>query len=124
MKVSAKQYGQALYKILRGRRGASIEQILKEFASLLFHHGETSKLREIIRHYDTVQLQEEGKIRVHRVSAYTGSDILPRKMFGKGVIEESREDKTLYAGLRVRIGDTLLDNSVASRLKNLKNALN
>lgn len=43
--------------------------------------------------------------------------------YGEGLIFSFREDPSLMGGLRVRVGDHLIDTSVASRLATLRESL-
>jgi ATP synthase F1 delta subunit len=45
------------------------------------------------------------------------------KQYGDGLVFTFQVDPTLLGGLRVRVGDRLMDNSVASRLTKLRESI-
>ena len=45
------------------------------------------------------------------------------KMTGRRVIIDKREDPTLICGVITRIGDTVIDGSLKTRLEELRNVL-
>jgi ATP synthase F1 delta subunit len=45
------------------------------------------------------------------------------KQYGEGLVFAFEVDPSLLGGLRVRVGDRLMDNSVASRLSKLRESI-
>jgi F-type H+-transporting ATPase subunit delta len=122
MSITSLQYASALYDALKGvsDKGA----VMREFASILSDRGETGKVSEIERVYEMIRQRNEHESVVHITSGQeVGGHIFPKDLGGKKVREEQRVDTSLIGGVRVRINDTLVDTSIARRLKELTDAL-
>lgn len=73
---------------------------------------------------------KDGVVRAEVVTAaklpdayYAKLTMQLEKMTGKRVVIEKREDPTLIAGVVTRIGDTVIDGSLRTRLDELRNVL-
>ena len=74
--------------------------------------------------------KKKGLLRAEVISAgplsdsyYTKLQAQLEKMTGKKIVLDKKEDTSLLAGVVTRIGDTVYDGSLRSRLESLKNSL-
>ena len=74
--------------------------------------GQTAPLKAEITSAVELSADDQEKIRQSLVEQY-----------GDGLVFTFRVDPTLLGGLRVRVGDRLIDNSVASRLATLRESI-
>ncbi len=79
--------------------------------------GEMSDLRKGVVHAEVTTAAPLGEAYYARLQQQL------EKMTGKKVSLDRREDPSLIAGVITRIGDTVYDGSLRSRLESLKNAL-
>ncbi len=107
--------------------GASMSAVFRNFISVLGEHGRLSILRPI---YDAARLLHEkrsGKRRVIVTLAETPSDQTGQKIFDQLVSTFGIQPDIVYqiepsiiGGMIVRIGDTVYDSSLRSRLGQIK----
>ncbi|MBT3817051.1 MAG: ATP synthase F1 subunit delta [Candidatus Magasanikbacteria bacterium] len=125
-KLIPKQYGKILYDITYGKDGEELDKALSIFATFLRKEQVLSKLQYIVEEYIAYGKEKEGIVSLHVTSARE----LSKEMIGN--IEQAFErkaeitqsvDKELIGGLVVKAGDTILDGSVQTQLKQLKQHL-
>ncbi|MBS4051456.1 MAG: hypothetical protein KGZ69_09650 [Methylomonas sp.] len=116
MIIHPKRYAEVIQSYA-SRTGGMSPDILRSFARILFERGDSGKLREIMRHVEEAVLRKGGGIRMGIVTADASVPVA-------GVPKESIvEDRMLGAGIRARIGDTLVDTTIARKISNLKRVL-
>lgn len=112
---------------LSGRAGAS----LIRFLQVLIEEGRASLLPEICEVFDTLADAHEGVVRFEVRSA-TALKPLERERLraglqalsgGRHVELSAQADPELIGGIRIRVGDTVIDGTLAGRLKRLKEHL-
>jgi F-type H+-transporting ATPase subunit delta len=114
-------------KALEGRVGGS----LVRFMQVLVEEGRASFLPAIAEIYDALADAHEGLLRVEvrtaRPLPTAHRDRLRAALLalagGRQVELQERVDAALIGGIALRIGDTVIDGSVADRLKRLKEHL-
>lgn len=118
-------------KILRTVFEPRVEKELIEFLAFVLRKRRIEFLPEIAEVYDQLADEFEGLVRVEVASFAPLSpeerkrllEALSRLTGGKQVALTEHEDKGLLGGVTVRIGDVLVDGSVAGRLKRLREEL-
>lgn len=117
--------------ILREVFEKRVTRDVMEFLVILLEGRRLDLLPEIGQSYDELADAYEGLVRVEVRSFLPLSpeerkrlvDTLGRITGGRTVSLLEQEDKGLLGGMTVRIGDVLVDGSVAGRLKTLKEML-
>ena len=96
---------------------------IKKFADMLHKNGDLKDWQKIMEVYES--LREKTAKKKTAIVSFSG-DIHKTKI--KEALAnyevEFEEDKNLKGGLRIRIGDLRIDNSIAGRLSEVKNILN
>lgn len=118
-------------KIVRAIFETRVRIELMEFLVVLLDNRRFDVLPEIAIVYDSLADEYEGLVRIEVTSFLTLSpeekkrlmETLSRLVGGRQVALTEREDKALLGGMSVRIGDILVDGSVAGRLKKLKESM-
>ena len=123
MKLNAKQYAEVLYERLKDASAAESTRIIKEFSHLLFHNCQSGLLPSIHFFFDKGMLSDKKLIRSSTVSAHGVAEVTPHKIDGMKVVDTQKTDGSLIAGVRVVIGATRIDNTLSTRLHNLRLAL-
>lgn len=101
-----------------------------QFLRLLVRNGRVAALPEIARQFAVLKNAHAGTAEAEVTSAYEMTaaqvdalrDIL-EKRFGKKLTLTVTVDETLIGGVRVQIGDEVLDTSVRARLAQLRQGL-
>ncbi|MBW1743919.1 MAG: F0F1 ATP synthase subunit delta [Deltaproteobacteria bacterium] len=109
---------------------SGVSQVMKSFLSLLFEKGRIQYLRDINAFYEKLTDELANIVRADLVSATDFSDetierirsALAQKT-GKNVKMDVSVDPALIGGAVTKIGDLVLDGSVRTQLKSLKESL-
>ena len=126
-------------KIPRSKKAAMLRLIFEgksdpavvNFLELLVNKNRTTLIPDIADMYDRLADRTRGVVRVEVRSHLALTDAQRRTLKsklsawlgGKKVDIQAVEDRTLLGGMSMRIGDTVIDGSVAGRLKNLREQL-
>lgn len=121
-----------------GQRSASIEKIFKgrtsdltlRFLQVINEKGRLSHLPAITQAYDRLVQEKFGRV---EVDVYTASPVSPdelktirdrlQKALGKDPIVHPYTDESMIGGIRLQIGDKLVDGSLSTRLRKLRDQL-
>lgn len=112
------QYSQILYKLLEQTKEENFGEAIKAFINLLKKNNDL-KLADKI----TEEFLSYGEKEVYIESALSLSDKIKKEFEKMGKVRE-KIDKSLIGGIKVRIGDTLMDGSVKGELEKLKMIMN
>lgn len=131
MKVTAKQYAQALFDLTDGKSEQEVSIATSAFASQLKKDGQMKNAPQILGTFSAIFNKQHGIAVVHVTSSreMPHSDLEKVKEFvktkyGAKEIEMSvAVDKKLQGGIIIRVGDEIFDGSVSAQLKKLKNIL-
>ncbi len=98
MKYSSRHYAKAFYNSIK-ENPHNHRKVIQEFSKLLEENGDLRLADDIMDYFKKIGEEEKP-------------DIATPKEFPE-----------IKAGVRIRIGDTVIENTLASRLKNLKNVI-
>jgi F-type H+-transporting ATPase subunit delta len=131
MRVSARQYAQTLYDLTDGKQKSEIEKSVADFAR---HIHKKRKLRlsgKIIEQFGKIYNQKNGIVEAEIVMAEKLSaafekkvkEHIEKKYNAKEVVLKNRVDPNIKGGMIIRVGDEVMDGSMAGRLRELKKIL-
>ena len=128
MKISNKQYALALFGGIKNSNKTKIKQIINEFVELLVVNNDISKADKIINEFNNVWNKEQGIIEAEIKSARSLDSSVVKFLQkyikeiskAKNVEVDKSEDKSLLGGVVVKYGDKVMDGSLRTRLKELK----
>jgi len=132
MKLNPKQYAEGLYESINGKSEKEAQVVLDKFVSLLITNNQTSQLRKILDSFDSIWKQRNGIIEAEIKVAKKLSDD-SRTILQNYVLEISKAknvemteviDETLLGGFIVKYDGSIVDNSLKTRIQDLKNNLN
>ncbi len=120
MKYTSKQYARALYE-LAAESPKKLPFIFKGFAHTLLKNNDLSKSEEIMREFEKIYYEESGvtRIEVSAADEEVGKSF-DRKIGGDNVF---KKDQGLIGGVKIKIGDEMIDNTLHGRLRRLKESL-
>lgn len=111
--------------------GEQIDQKGKNFISLLAEYKRIELLPEVHHLFELLKANHEKTVEVEVVSAYEVSEEDEKRLtetlktkLKRDVHISSSVDKSLIGGLVVRTEDSVIDNSISSRLAKLAHAMN
>ncbi|MFH0712799.1 MAG: F0F1 ATP synthase subunit delta [Candidatus Jorgensenbacteria bacterium] len=121
MKYTPKQYARALYELLAAGSEKDSRAVIKKLVGVLSRNNDLSKEEEILRWFEKIYHEETGKPLVE-VSA---ADEKLKELLGKKIKGELvfKKDPRVLGGVRIKIGDEMIDNTIKVRLERLREAL-
>lgn len=116
--------------LTKAASGSVSEPVLNTL-QLLVERGRSNAIGAVATAYKEIADEALGRAQAQVVSAFAltpeqQEDIARRfsELTGKKVAVENTVDSSLLGGVRVRIGDTLYDGSLATKLANLERSFN
>lgn len=132
MKVSVKQYSQTLFDLTDGKSEQDVLVIVKKFAEQLKNDGQLKNAERIMEKFgelynaahrivlaEITTKEKLGKEMEEKIEKF-----VKEKYLAKEVVIENVVDEKIQGGIIIRVGDEVIDGSVANELKKLKNILN
>jgi F-type H+-transporting ATPase subunit delta len=124
--ISTKDRAQAIKTIFSGR----VSDLVQRFLLVLNEKGRIGHLPSIAAAFDQQSQEKFGRI---EIDAFTAAPLPPEQVrqlrdrlgqaMGKEVVLHPYTDATMIGGVKFRIGDQLVDASVATRLRKMKDQL-
>lgn len=116
---------------LDGILAEGVDPLVRNFLYTLLQRGDLSLLEDVITSLRTrLQRAESGPVQVEVVTAIPVAEDQRQTLetrlaeqYGANLTYEYRVDPAILGGMIVRVGDKLIDGSVASRLAALKQTL-
>lgn len=129
-KVSVNQYAEAIYQSTKDLAGHELSEALKNFVLILAKNNSLKFSDKIIAKFQQVYNQHEGIEEVevtsqrklddttyHEISSWLKHNLKKEIQLSKKV------DEALGGGVIIRYQDVILDDSLSTKLANLKNSL-
>ncbi|MDZ4829239.1 MAG: ATP synthase F1 subunit delta [Phycisphaerae bacterium] len=124
--IDRKAREKSLKSILTGR----VSDLLVRFILVVNRKGRAGSLADIEQAYDALLQEKLGKV---EVDLWTAGPIGPDQLesiktrvqaaLGKDVVMHAYIDASILGGLKLRIGDRLIDGSVAAKLRAMRSHL-
>ena len=126
--ATTKQQKRGVAERISALLGAS--KIVRNFLFVVIDHRRTTGLPEILETFQNVLRERQGIARTEVFSAAALSDTQKKeitqmleRVTGKKIEAKFSLDASLIGGVRVRVGDTIYDGSLRSRLDGLRERL-
>ena len=120
-KYTPKQYARALYELLSEGSSKNSHTVIRNFVGALRKNNDLSKGGEIMRWFEKIYHEGSGKPLVEVSAVDEGArELLSRKIKGEIVF---KKDPRIVGGVRIKIGDEMIDNTIKVRLERLREAL-
>jgi F-type H+-transporting ATPase subunit delta len=131
MKITSKQLAQTLYALTDGKSRSEIEKSVTDFAHYIHRERKLALTDKIIEQFSKIYNGQKGIIEAEVVSMskLEGSQVHKVKSFvkekyqAKEVVLKNVVDGNIKGGMIIRVGDEVVDGSVAGRLEELKKKL-
>ena len=131
MKISTKQYAQALYELTLGKSESEVGIVVEKFVKELVKNNQIKSVSKIIDNFNNIYNQENGIIeaeiksreQLQSESLEKIEKYLITKYNAKQIILNKRIDPEIKGGVIIKAGDEIIDLSVATNLNRLKREL-
>lgn len=124
--IGAEERSQIVKRVFAGR----VSDLLYRFLQVVGGKGRLDHLGQIASGYLLAVAEDRGEVEVDAFVATAMDDATAGKVadqigtsLGKKVSLRQHVDESLIGGLKIRIGDRLIDASVANQLRNMKNKM-
>lgn len=130
-KISPKDIAKAVYEATEGKSGAMLKGTLERGVKMIHNKRMMNRSNDILKALQNIFDKKTGTVRMKVTTAKKiGNEEKKRienevkeKYKGKSVVSEFFEKESLLGGMRVEVGDEVLDTSYKSRLENLEKFL-
>jgi len=131
LNISTKKIAQAVYEASKDREGEDLETILTSTTDFLMERNMMGKAPEVLSHLQKIIDKNESKIRAHIETPYplsdktreAISDELKKRYKVNKIHLEIVENKKHLGGIKVQVGDEVINLTLATRLHQLQNYL-
>ncbi len=124
--IGADARAASLERILKGR----CSDLVRRFLLVLNEKGRLQTLAQVAAAYDAIVQEKFGRVEVDVFTAEPASreqlDQIRQRVgasLGKDVVIHPYTDASMLGGVKLRIGDMLVDASLATKLRNLRGKL-
>jgi F-type H+-transporting ATPase subunit delta len=128
MKITSKQYAEALFDAVSETAPHDHDKVLDNFVKILSQNGDLGKYEEIDTEFRKLKLESQGikeaEVTVAREAEVNNTIIAELNKVVSGKLELKKKiDESIIGGVIVRVDDTLIDASVKNQLNNLNSEL-
>jgi F-type H+-transporting ATPase subunit delta len=129
--VSIKNLARAIYESSKDKEGANLDIVMENSVKIISDKHLLSKSHLILSELEKIVDKENGKLRV-KVSSKTKItekindeivDYIKKRFKVKEVILELKENPKLLGGIKLEIGDEIIDSTLKHKLDQLQNYL-
>lgn len=117
----------ALDRIVKGR----VSDLVYRFTMVLANHGRAGRIADVADAFDALMQDRLGRVEVDMftVDGKASEDVIAtvkarvRDAFKKDAVLHQYSDPAMIGGVKLRIGDQLIDGSVATQLRNMRESV-
>jgi F-type H+-transporting ATPase subunit delta len=130
--ISTRTIAQAIYEASHDKEGKDLHAVLENATKVLASRHLLSRAPEIIKHLQEIIDQKEGIVRAHVESAHKLTrgihedieDQLKKRYKAKSIELEHTIDEKHLGGIKIHVGDEVIDLTLSHHLHQLQNHLN
>jgi len=130
-KISPKNIAEAIYDAARGKSGGELDYVLKRGAQVLRDRRMLGKSEDVLGALQNIIEKKTGTVRMKVTTAKSMESTerkrleneIKEKYKAQIVISEFFEKEELLGGMRVEVGDEVLDATYKSKLRQLEEFL-
>ena len=131
MRITPKQYAISLFESVSNKKDGEAEAVVKKFFGLLVRNNDLSKSGRIISELARLWNKKSGIVESEVVTARKLDDssirslekFLSEESGAKKIVINEKVDENILGGVVVRYGDTMLDASLRTKVRDLKSAI-
>lgn len=129
--LSTKNIAEAIYESSYGKEGALLDDVIMKSAIFLKDKNLLGKKEEILKALEKIINKEEGIIRAKITTRFEVEKELEKKIEefikskykAKEVILELKIDPQVLGGIKIEVGDEIIDTTLASKIHQLQDYL-
>ncbi len=129
--VSIKNLATAIYKSSNKKEGEELNVIMRDSAKLIANKHLLNKSEQLLKVLEKIIDKENERVRAIATSKTQLStkmkeeveEFIKKRYKAKEVILELKEDPDVLGGIKIEIGDEIIDTTLKARLNQLQNYL-
>lgn len=129
--ISTKNIAQAIYESLCNKEGALLDAAITESAVFLKEKNLLGRKEEILKTLEKIINKEKGiikakittKSQIEKELERGIEEFIKSKYKAKEVLLELKTDKDVLGGIKIEIGDEIIDTTLSSKIHQLQNYL-
>lgn len=130
-KISTKNIAEAVYKATEGKSGEDLKAVLRRSTQILSRKRLLGKSEEILQALQSILDKKNRTVRMKVISAkrignlekHELAEEIKKKHKAHEVVGEFFENEDLLGGIRVEVGEEVLDNTYRNKLNKLNKFL-
>lgn len=130
-KISTKDMAQALYEATEGKEGVPLKTVLKRSVEILSNKRMLGKAEDVLGALQNIFDKKTRTIRAKITTAkrlgnsdkHDVNEEIKKKYGAKEVVSEFFEKEELLGGMRIEVGDEVLDTTYRNKLNQLSKFL-
>ncbi len=129
--ISINNISRAIYESSVGKDGKDLDVVIKNAVSLISSKHMMSKSNEILsqlekiadKKEETTRARVSSKIILNKKIIDEIEDFIKKRYKAKKVILEYKIDEKLLGGIKIEVGDEIIDTTLKNKVKKLQNYL-
>lgn len=132
MRITIAQYGRTLYALTENKSNSEVDNIIVRFLKVLRKKNQMKLANKIIEKFSEIYNKKNGIVEAEVITSRNNNQetrnkqiekFIKEKYQAKKVILNNKIDLDIKGGIIIKVGDEILDGSVARQLDNLKKVL-
>ncbi len=129
--ISIKNVAQSIYESSYNKKGEELDAVTKKIVDLISKKHLLSKSKDILIQLEKIIDEKEGVVRA-KISSRTKidkkevdeiEDFIKKKYKANNTVLEFEIDEKLLGGIKIQIGDEIIDTTLKNKIKKLQNYL-
>jgi F-type H+-transporting ATPase subunit delta len=128
MKISPTQYATTLFELTQDKNKSEVDSVTKKFINMLAKNNQLKMTEKIIQKFIEFYNQKNGIVEAEvttreKISTEVSikiSNYVSNKYKAKEVVIKNKIDENIKGGIIIKVGDEILDGSVAGKLRSLE----
>lgn len=131
MKITANQYAKSLYELTSGKTKPEIDGVVANLTKVLQKNRQMKLAKKIIERFADIFNKEQGIVEAEVISReklskellIQVSSYVSNRYKAKEVVIKNKIDLNIKGGIVIKVGDEVMDASVARQLEELRSSL-
>lgn len=129
--ISINNMARAIYDSSQGKEGAELDAVTKNTVDLISKKHLMSRSKEILsslekivdKKDEVVRAKISSRIKIDKKIVDEIEDFIKKRYKAKNTVLEFMVDETLLGGIKIEVGDEIIDTTLKNKIKKLKNYL-
>lgn len=129
--ISINNLARAIYESSKGKDGAELDVVAKKAVKLIAQKNLINKSKEILneikkiidKEEDVVRAKISSKSKLEKGAIEDIEDFIKKRYKAKHIVLEFEINKSLLGGIKVEVGDEIIDTTLKNKINKLENYL-